>query len=86
MLVNSIHLYLIELWKLDIEVGRAELMNLPNSTRSLLSELVAGEIQDLKPFRLIFLIQCFQFLVLRCESTSRGGVHNQQHLALVFSE
>ena len=34
MLVGSVHLYLVELWKLDIEVGRAELVNLMNRTRS----------------------------------------------------
>ena len=47
MLIGSIHIYLIELRELDIEVGRAELVNLLNSSRSLFAKNVAGEVQNL---------------------------------------
>ena len=56
MLVGSIHLNLIELWKLDVEVGRAERVNLLNGTRSLFAKLVAREIENLKAVLSILLV------------------------------
>ena len=48
MLIGTVHLNLVELREVDVEVGRAELVNLLNGTRSLLSELVAGEVKNLE--------------------------------------
>ena len=86
MSIVTIHLNLVELRKLNIEVSRAVLMNLLNSTRGLLSELVTGEVQNLKTLVTVLLIECLQFRILRCESTTCSRVHNQQHLTLVVRE
>ena len=86
MLIRSVHLDFVELRELDVEVGRTELMNLLNRARSLLSELVAREVQNLQPLATVFLLQCLQFLVLGCESAAGGGVHDEQHLTLVVSK
>ena len=77
MLISSVHINLVELWELDVEVGRAELVNLLNRTRSLFAKLVAGEVENLEAILGVFLIQRLQFLILWCESASGSGVHNQ---------
>ena len=68
MSIGAIHLDLVELRELDVEVGRAELMNFLNRSRSLLPKLVAGEVQNLQSLAAVFLIERLQFLVLRRES------------------
>ena len=86
MLIGTIHLDLVKLRELDVEVGRAELVNFLNRARSLLSELVAGEVKNLQPLDAVLLIQGLQFLVLGRESAAGGGVHDKQHLTLVVRE
>ena len=65
--MGSVHINLVELCELNVKVGRAELMNLLDSAGGLLSELVAGKVQNLETLAVVLLIQCLQFLVLRCE-------------------
>ena len=86
MLVGSVHINLIELRELNVEVGRAELVNLQNGTRSLFAKLVAGEVQNLEAVFSILIIERLQPFILWRESTSCRGVHNQQHLALILGE
>ena len=57
MLVGSVHINLVELWELDVEVGRAERVNLLNRTRSLFAKLVTREVQNLEAVLGILLIE-----------------------------
>ena len=86
MLVGTVYLDLIELWELDTEVGRTELFDFLNATWCLLAKLVAGEIENLQTCGLVLLVQLFEFFVLRGESTTGGGIHDEQYLALVLGE
>ena len=61
MLVGSVHINLVELWELDIEVGRAELVNLLNRTRSLFAKLIAREVQNFEA--VLCLIELFLWLL-----------------------
>ncbi len=56
MLVGSVHINLVELRELNVEVGRAELVNLLNGTRSLFAELIAREVQNLEAVLCILLV------------------------------
>ena len=83
MCVLAVHINLVELWEVDVEVGCAELVDLLNGARSLLSELVAREVKNLEALTVILLVEWFQVFVLRCEPASGGCVDNQQHLPFV---
>ena len=76
MLIGSIHINFVELRELDVKVGCAELVNLLNGARGLLSELVAGEIQNFEAVLCVLFIESLQLLVLWRESTSGGCVNN----------
>ena len=86
MFACAIHLDLVELWKLDAEVGSAELLDFLNGARGLLAKLVAGEIKNLQAFGLVLLVQLFELFVLRGESATGSSVYNQQHLAFVLRQ
>ena len=86
MLACSVYLDLIELWELNAEVGRAELLDFLNGARGLLAKLVAGEVENLQALGLVLLVQLFELFVLRGESATGGGVYNQQHLAFVLCQ
>jgi len=86
MCVFAIHINLVELWKVDVEVGCAELVYLLNRTRSLLSELVTRKVENFEALSLIFLVERLQFLVLRRESASSSSIHYQQYLPFVVGE
>jgi hypothetical protein len=47
----------------------------------LVAELVAGEAQDGESTVLVLIIESLKSLVLSSESTMRGDVHHQDHLA-----
>ena len=72
--ILAVHVNLVELREVDIEVGRAERVNLLNRAGRLLAELVAGDVEDLETLSMILLVERLQVLVLRRESASRGGV------------
>ena len=55
----------------------AELLYLSNCAGSLLAELVAREIKNLKSLLIILLINLLQVLVLRCESAAGSGVYHK---------
>ena len=59
-------------------------MNLFVGSLRLLAELVAREIENLKPSVLELLVDALQLLILRRESAGRGGVDNQKNLSLVI--
>ena len=69
-LIISVYLYLVKLGEFDVIVGRAEFLDLGDCSRSLLTELVAGEIQYLESLLIEFLIDVLQILVLRGESAA----------------
>ena len=52
----------------------------------LVAELIAGEIQNLKPLALIFVIKLLKLRVLRGEYAFGGGVDNQQNPSFVVSQ
>ena len=79
----SVYINLVELWEMDVEIGCAEAVNLLNSSRSLLTELITWEVKNLETLSVIFLLEWLQVFVLWCESASGSGIHNQQYLSLV---
>ena len=86
MRVNAVHLNLVELRKPDVVIQCAELVYLLDAAWCLLAELVAREVKDFQTVGMVFLVQCLQFVILRCESAPGGGVHYQQHIAFVAGE
>ena len=58
-------------------------MNLFIAARSLLTELVAREIEHLETLCMILVIDLLQFFVLRSEATLSSCVYDEKHLALV---
>jgi hypothetical protein len=64
----------------------AEGADLVGRARFLRTELVAGEAQHHRALVLELLVHRFQALVLRRETALAGGVHDQQHLALVLRQ
>ena len=54
---RAIDVNLIELFELDVEIGRAEIMDFGISARGLLSKLVAWEIKDFEPLPVVFLVK-----------------------------
>ena len=83
-LVLAVDLYFLELGKLSTKIQGAELMNFLLGAGSLLTKLVAGEVENLKTLVLILLVQGLQLFVLRSETATGGRVDNEQHLALVL--
>jgi len=55
--IVTVHVNLVKLWELNVEIGCAELVYLLDGTRSLFAELVAGEVENLQPLSMIFLIE-----------------------------
>jgi len=47
------------------------------SSGGLLPELVAWEIENLETLSMIFLVEFFQFIILRCETTLCSGIHDE---------
>ena len=84
-LVLAIDIDFVELRELDSEVGGAELMDFGDGAGCLLTELVAGEVEDFETLVTVFLVERLQFLVLWGETTAGGGVDNEQHLSLEVS-
>ena len=85
--IVAIHLDLLETGKFGAKVELAELMDALVSARSLLTKLVAGEIQNLETLSVVLLVQGFQLVVLGSEAALRSGVDNQQYfVSILFSE
>ena len=80
--VRSVHLDLCKLIERCIVLERAELVDFIIAPRRLVSKLVAREIEYLKPLVVVLGVELFKPRVLRREATARGGVDDQEHLAL----
>ena len=78
--IVAIDLDLLEAGELCAEVQFTELVDAFVCTRSLLSELVAGEVENLETLSVILLIEFLQFVILRSESTLGCCIDYQQHL------
>ena len=59
-------------------------MDFLNAAWSLLSELIAGEIENLESFIFVFLIDVFQFFILRREPTTSSSVDDKKDFSAVF--
>ena len=86
MLAGPVHLDFVELRELDAVVGRAELVDFEDAAGCLLSELVAGEVEDFESLGGELLVEGFQLFVLGREAAAGGGVDDEQHLTLVVGE
>ena len=82
--IITVYLDLLEAGELCAEVQLTELMDALVSAGSLLSELVAGEVENLEALAVILLIEFLQLVVLWGESTLGCCIDNQQHLVGVF--
>ena len=80
--VRSVHLDLGKLIERCIVLERAELVDFVIAPRRLVSKLVAREVEYLKPLVVVLGVELFKPRVLRREATARGGVDDQEHLAL----
>ena len=63
----------------------AELMNLFIGFRCLACELVAGNINDLKPLLMELFVEFFEGFIMGSKATSRSCVYNNNNLALHVS-
>ena len=84
--IVAIDFYLLETWELCAEVELTELMDALVCAWCLLSELVAGEVEDLETLGVKFLVELLEFVVLRGETTLCGGIHDEQHFVGVLLE
>ena len=55
-------------------------------TGGLLTELVAGEVENLEPFGVIFLVECLQLVILRGEAALGCRIDNQQYFVSILFE
>jgi len=72
--IVTIHLYLLETGKFGAEVQFTELVDALVSARSLLTKLVAREVENLEALCMVLLVQGFQFVVLWGKTALGGGV------------
>lgn len=77
--IIAVNLHLLETREFSSIVELAELMYRLVGTGSLLPKLVAREVKNLKSLAMIFLIEFFQFLILRSKSALNGCVDYEQH-------
>ena len=75
---------LLHQWKSDSVLISDEWQDILIGTRLLGQELVAGKRNDSESAALVLLVEEFEILVLRRESTMGCCVHDEQHVALVF--
>jgi hypothetical protein len=83
------YINLSEDWKADTVVDLAELLDLVVGAGVLATELIAWEADNLKVvgvFALDLLVQLLQTFELRCEATFRGGVYDEDDLAVELAE
>ena len=73
----SAHVALGELREGHAKATGAEAVDLLIRAGSLIAELVAGEVKNLKSLILILFIQILKSVVLWCESTAGCGIDNQ---------
>ena len=66
-------------------VKAAKVVDFCSVSRGLLAKLIAGEIQNIKPFFLVALIEFLQFLVLRSEAAAGRCIDNQQNLSFIIT-
>ena len=84
--VVAVYLDLLVALELSAVCELAELMDAFISAWSLLSKLVAWEIQNLEALGVIFLVELFELLVLRSEATLGGGVDDEQYFVSILFE
>ncbi len=84
--IVTVHLDLLEAGEFCAEVQLAELVDAFVGTGSLLSELVAGEIENLEALAVIVLVKSLQLVVLGCETALGSRVDNQQHFVGILLE
>ncbi len=49
-----------------------------------MTELVAGDVENLQTLVLETVIHCLEVLILGCETATRSGVDDEQNLALIL--
>ena len=84
--VASVHLNFRELGERGVVVQGAELCDFLIASGRLVSELVAGEVQDFKAFLVILLVESVESLVLRGEAASCRSVYYEHDLAVELAE
>ena len=82
--IVAIHLHLLEAGEVGTEGELAEFMDALVGARSLLTELVAGEIENLEAISVVLLVELLQLVVLGREATFRCRIDNQQHFVGVL--
>ena len=82
--IGSVDLHFLEAGELSAEVELAELMDALVGAGSLLTELVAGEVEDDEVLRAVLLVEFLQLFILRCEAALGCCVHDEQHFVGVL--
>ena len=84
--IITIYLDLLVALKFCAVCKFAELMDAFISTRSLLTELIAWEVEYLEALLVVCLIELFQFLILRSKATLGSCVNDKQYFVSVLFE
>lgn len=69
---------LFELVELGFVAKDAEIMDFVVGARGLMTELVAGEVEDFETLSVVFFVKGFEAFVLRSEATAGGGVDDEE--------
>jgi len=85
-LVLAVDVGLGELWEHGTVGELAELGDFFVCARSLLAELVAGEVEDFETLVVQAFVHGLEGFVLRGEAATAGSVDDEEHLALELSE
>ena len=64
----------------------AEIVDRLIGAGGLLAKLVAGEIEDFKALGVLFLIEGFEFLILRSKATLGSGVYYEEHFVGILAQ
>lgn len=75
-----------ELWESRIILERAKVVDFRIGARSLVAELVAEKIKDLKTLVVIGFIKLFQALILRGETAAGSRIDDKQDFVAVIVE
>src|SRR5262252_2313248 len=86
MRIIAVNLDLGEQRKVHAVIQIAERFDFFIATGFLVSELIAGETEDLEAFVVVFAVEFLKTLVLRSETALAGGVDDKQNLAFVGGE
>ncbi len=81
--VVAVYIYLLELREVGSELHGAEFVDLVRGAGSLVCELVAREVKDLKSLILKLFVHFLKRLIVRCETAACCGVYDEKYLSLV---